>query len=170
LSKHQLASFFLKLLWYYILRNREDFVQLRQYSKTRLTELKQPFKGLVEQMIELAHAVNLDVQISCGYRSALEQKDLYAKGRTTKGPIVTNAAPGQSLHQYRIAVDLFFLDGDKADFSEGNYKKLWDECVKAGLDKQDLVWSGNWRGKLRESAHFQLGNPRWQDLMAKEKK
>lgn len=145
-------------------------MQLRQYSKNRLTELKQPFKGLVEQMIEIAHSINLDVQISCGYRSPLEQKDLYAKGRTTKGPIVTTAAPGQSLHQYRIAVDLFFLTDGKADFNLDKYKQLWDACVKAGLDKQDLVWSGNWRGKFRETAHFQLGNPDWKDLMAKEKK
>lgn len=140
-------------------------MELRQYSKKRLTELKQPFKGLVEQMIELAHDAGLDIQISCGYRTPEEQKLLYAKGRTTKGPIVTHANAGQSLHQYRIAADFFFLVNGKADFALDKYKTVWELCVKAGLDKQDLVWSGNWRGKLRESAHFQLGNPRWQDLI-----
>lgn len=39
-----------------------------------------------------------DLTVVYGHRTHAEQAALYAKGRTTPGPRVTNAAPGQSKH------------------------------------------------------------------------
>lgn len=49
----------------------------------------------------------------CVYRSREEQHDLYAKGRTAPGPIVTYARAGQSLHNYlpAFAIDYGFFSG-----------------------------------------------------------
>lgn len=43
--------------------------------------------------------------IHYGFRSAEVQGRLYAQGRTTPGPIVTNAPPGHSPHEFGLAVD-----------------------------------------------------------------
>jgi len=47
------------------------------------------------------------VGISSTYRSIERQNELFAQGRTTPGPIVTNARGGQSLHNFRLAFDIF---------------------------------------------------------------
>ena len=43
--------------------------------------------------------------IYCGRRTMEEQAELYAKGRTKAGKIVTKAKPGQSYHNYGLAFD-----------------------------------------------------------------
>ncbi len=46
-----------------------------------------------------------------GLRSFEEQGQLFAKGRTAPGPIVTRAKPGMSYHNYGLATDwLYFRD------------------------------------------------------------
>lgn len=44
------------------------------------------------------------------YRSPARQQTLWNQGRTAPGPIVTNAKPGESAHQYNRALDVA-LDG-----------------------------------------------------------
>lgn len=43
--------------------------------------------------------------IYCGRRTMEEQAALFAKGRTSKGRIVTKAKPGESYHNYGLAFD-----------------------------------------------------------------
>lgn len=133
-------------------------------TQERLDKLKPEFKALVEKLLDLGYANGNSPQISSGLRTPEEQNALYAKGRTEKGPKVTNARAWQSLHQYGIAVDLFFLVDGKADFTPSSYQLLWELACKAGLDRQGLTWSGNWTGSLKETAHFQLGRPDWREL------
>jgi len=137
----------------------------KSYTQVRLTELDEPFRTLMSQLLELGYKNGMCPQISAGYRSPEEQDALYARGRTTKGPRITNARRYESLHQYRIAADVFFLDaGGKADYTENLFRTLWNLACKAGLDREGLHWSGLWQGSLRESAHFQLGRPDWREL------
>ena len=51
--------------------------------------------------------------IVSGYRSSAEQNALYAQGRTTAGPIVTNAKGGQSAHNVGMAIDFVPLVGGR---------------------------------------------------------
>ena len=47
------------------------------------------------------------VGISSTYRSVERQNELFAQGRTAPGAIVTNARGGQSMHNFRLAFDIF---------------------------------------------------------------
>lgn len=51
--------------------------------------------------------------VTSGRRSMRDQEKLYAQGRTAPGPIVTNARPGQSAHNYGRAVDVVLDDSSK---------------------------------------------------------
>lgn len=133
-------------------------------TKERLAELTPEFKAIVEALLQAGYANGMNPQISCGYRSPAEQDKLYAQGRTEKGGRVTNSRRYQSMHQYRLAVDLFFLKDGKATFNEVDYHTLWNLACKAKLDAKGLQWSGNWSGSFKESAHFQLGKQDWKDL------
>lgn len=92
------------------------------------------------------------------YRSFEEQARLYAQGRTAPGRIVTNARPGESLHNYRpaLAFDIAFQDG------KGGYSCL--ECFRkfAGIAKFfGLEWGGDWQG-FKDMPHFQPPGYTWQ--------
>lgn len=126
------------------------------YTEVRLKTLLPHVESVISQLLELCYESGINVQISCAYRSIEEQNMLYAIGRTKKGKIVTFAKGGQSEHQRRTAVDLFFLDAKgKASFDERLYARVWFIACSHGLDKYGLEWSGNWK-KMKEMAHFQI--------------
>lgn len=74
-----------------------------------------------------------------GFRSFKEQEELYAKGRTAPGPIVTKAPPGASWHNFGVACDL-------ADFSLRDPWKADFGLLQEACDKLGLVWGGRIRG------------------------
>jgi peptidoglycan LD-endopeptidase CwlK len=97
-------------------------------------------------------------------RTEKEQNDLYAKGRTTPGPKVTNAKAFESYHNYGLAVDIVLLvDKDKngsyesaswetdVDF-DGDGVSDWMEVVKV-FKKYGWVWGGDW--KFLDKPHFE---------------
>ena len=136
-----------------------------------LARLKPEFAALLDAMLELGYRNEMNPQISCSIRTPQEQDAEHAKGRTIlktlegkAQAIVTNARRFQSLHQYGIAADLFFLVNGKADFEDSKFRTLWNLACKAGLDRKGLEWSGLWSGSLREGAHFQFGKPSWREL------
>ena len=57
--------------------------------------------GWVNEMV----TSRIEPLIYCGRRTMEEQAALYAKGRTSKGKIVTKARPGESYHNYGLAFD-----------------------------------------------------------------
>ena len=97
-------------------------------------------------------------------RTFKEQDELYAKGRTAPGSIVTNAKSGLSMHNYGLAIDIVLIvdkNGDgkfesaswdvKSDF-DGDGKADWMEVV--GIFKQyGWTWGGNW--KFYDAPHFE---------------
>lgn len=94
------------------------------------------------EVVKLAYEVGIFVQITAGYRSFLEQKELYEQGRTNKSkPIVTYARAGQSLHNYGLAVDFVIISDDAK-------RTLWTEDEKwtrvAAIAKSlGFVWGGD---------------------------
>ena len=52
----------------------------------------------------------INVKIITGTRTYQEQDELYAKGRTTAGPKVTNAPAGYSWHNFGVAWDFVVFD------------------------------------------------------------
>lgn len=104
--------------------------------------------------IAACHAEGIDLLVTCSYRDPAEQARLYAQGRTTPGKIVTNARPGQSFHEYRVAYDVVPLRDGKAVWgTSGEDGKLWQRVGALGK-AQGLEWAGDWR--FKEYPHFQF--------------
>lgn len=76
-------------------------------------------------------------QPTAGYRSITEQNELYAKGRTAPGQIVTWAKGGTSAHNYGCATDWAFFENGKPVWSDD--MRIWapylNACDKVGLKK-----------------------------------
>lgn len=96
----------------------------------------------------------IDLLITCTYRCPADQDKLYAQGRTTKGPVVTNAKAWDSMHQYRIAYDVVPLrDGKPVWGTSGADGELWAKIGAIG-EACGLEWAGRWKS-FREFPHFQ---------------
>lgn len=107
--------------------------------------VKRQAQNVIDEMALLGHRV----RITEGYRTFERQGELYAQGRTKPGPIVTNAKPGESLHNYGVAIDFVFVkEGYNAS------KELWETLGKTG-EKQGFRWGGRWQGFV-DRPHFEL--------------
>lgn len=99
------------------------------------------------------------VRITQGTRTWDEQAKLYAQGRTISGKKVTNAKPGQSIHNYGLAVDIcLMIDGKTASWDtakdwDNDQVADWYECVKI-FAKHGWDWGGNWK-TFKDLPHFE---------------
>ena len=95
-------------------------------------------------------------------RSVSEQNELYAKGRTKPGRIVTHAKGTDygSMHQWGIAFDFYRNDGKGAYNASGDF---FHKVGKIGTGL-GLEWGGNWKN-IKDMPHFQL--PDWGSTPAK---
>lgn len=71
-----------------------------------LDHLRPEFRVRVEALLEACRAEGLGFEVYEGFRSRERQGWLFAQGRTAPGKVVTQAAPGQSFHEYGAAADL----------------------------------------------------------------
>ena len=105
-----------------------------------------------QQFLDSCKALGIDVILTSTYRDYESQDALYAQGRTAPGKIVTNAKGGESWHNFRCAVDVCPIVNGKPDW-DGSHP-VWQELGHQGR-LAGLEWAGEWKGSLRESAHFQ---------------
>jgi peptidoglycan LD-endopeptidase CwlK len=113
--------------------------------------------------LERSYASGIQLLVTCTYRDDAEQARLYAQGRTVPGRIVTNAKPGQSLHNLVAgglpaarALDVVPMVGGKPVWgTKGADLALWMKVGEIG-ESCGLEWAGRWRGALREFPHFQF--------------
>lgn len=114
-------------------------------------------------MREKAQAVLADCQqaglplrVFEAWRSPERQRFLYAKGRTTPGPIVTYAKAWQSYHQHGLAADFVgFIDGNWTwNLPDATWRKLHRFGESHGLEKLGF-----------ETPHLQVAGLRIRDLM-----
>lgn len=129
-----------------------------------LSLLHPAFRSLIEQVIAAAAEQGLVLVPMSGARDHDEQQRLYDQGRTAPGAIVTNARPGQSLHNYGMALDLVPQQLiDTANWSPES--DLW-QTVGALASEFGLEWGGNWTGFV-DRPHVQMGGTGgWQALQA----
>ena len=105
---------------------------------------------------------SLDSNTFCRFTHTLrtidEQNRLYAKGRTIRGQIVTNARGGQSYHNYGLAIDIVLISEGKATWDR---KKDFDQDGQA--DFMEVVkifkehgweWGGDFKS-FKDFPHFQ---------------
>lgn len=99
-----------------------------------------------------ADAEGIRLVITQGLRSMKEQARLYAQGRTTPGPIVTNAPAGSSWHNFGLAIDVAPLDQwGKPHWP--NDEALWTRIGEIG-EAVGFEWGGRWPKPDRP--HFQF--------------
>jgi peptidoglycan LD-endopeptidase CwlK len=129
------------------------------------TGLYPPFADAVSKM-EL-QANKIGAFLFDGYRSTEEQLVLYSKGREFISPtgkwivtnprlVVTDAAPGDSAHNYGVGSDWAF-DADPAkpgvQWSWDN-RFPWNELGQIG-ESLGFEWGNTWR-TFPEKVHFQM--------------
>jgi peptidoglycan L-alanyl-D-glutamate endopeptidase CwlK len=103
--------------------------------------------------------------IICGTRTFEEQAKIYASGRSIKGPILTKAMPGASMHNYGMAWDFCMFEG--VDKHGGIGKAIFDDeilakCGHIALDR-GLDWGGAWKS-FKDYPHIQMPGIKLADL------
>lgn len=118
-----------------------------------IADLHPYLQELVSLLIKKCDAQGLKIGISECVRTVKEQNDLYAKGRTVGGSIVTNAkgTSYSSCHQWGIAFDFYRNDGKGAYNESGNF---FEKVGKIG-QSLNLEWGGTWVS-IKDKPHFQL--------------
>jgi len=92
----------------------------------------------------------IDVSITSTFRDDASQASIYAKGRTAPGPRVTNAKPGYSMHNHRVAFDFVPIVDGKAVWNDDH---LWAKCGAIG-ESIGLEWGGGWQSFV-DKPHMQ---------------
>lgn len=116
------------------------------------------------EMVKRAYQEGIFVQISAGYRSMDEQAKLYGQGRlgyfydgknysNLSKPRVTNAKPGQSYHNFGLAIDYFIVsdDGKNAIWTvDAKWKRV------AAIGKSlGFSWGGDW-SSFKDYPHLDM--------------
>ena len=120
-------------------------------------------QGVHPDLQTLFHEVvkHFDCSVISGLRTDEEQQELYAKGRTEGGDIVTykDGIVNKSKHQLGLAVDvvpypsLYTDEGIMREF--GWYvKETAKEMKRRGLIDADITWGGDWR--FKDLPHFEI--------------
>lgn len=125
----------------------------------RLADLHPALQLPAEQFLGDCADAGYDVLVTCTYRSNAEQAAAYAQGRTVPGKIVTNAKPGQSLHNTTLhgkpaaqALDVVPLRFGKPVWDSKD--PAWQAIGKIG-EANGFEWAGRWK-RMREFPHFQM--------------
>ncbi|AXN39869.1 M15 family metallopeptidase [Peribacillus butanolivorans] len=104
-----------------------------------------------EKLIEVCKEKDIDIIIAQAYRSIAEQNALFAKGRTTAGPKVTNARGGTSYHNYGLAIDYCLkVDGKAIWTVNKDWRTVAEEAKKIGFE-----WGGEWKTFI-DYPHLQM--------------
>lgn len=114
-------------------------------------------KAKITQVLTAMAALNHPMRVCQGVRTAEQQQDLYAQGRSIPGKIVTNAdgfklRSNHQLHpsdNYGHAVDCCFMTGEP--FGETQPWSLYGAAVKA----VGLNWGGSWTS-FQDRPHAEL--------------
>lgn len=119
-------------------------------NSRNIDDLHPHVQVLCRRFLERTRDQGIDVIVTSTYRDYESQTALYAQGRTTPGRIVTNARPGQSFHNFRLAFDFVPIDHGKAQWTD---TATFTRC---GLIAEEvgLEWAGRWK-RFRELAHAQ---------------
>ncbi len=127
-------------------------------ASRNITDLHSDFQPMVKELLsrgqEAIKHTGYTFFITDGYRSMDEQAKLYASGRTVEGNVLTMAAPGQSPHNYGLAVDLAFQKDGKLSYSNDLYNLIDPIARSLGF-----ILGVDWT-KFKDRPHFEY--PYWQ--------
>ncbi|AOH54504.1 hypothetical protein ABE28_009075 [Peribacillus muralis] len=121
-------------------------------------------KASALEMIKRAYKEGIYAQISAGFRSMEEQAALYGQGRlfySYRGknyadlskPQVTKAKPGQSFHNFGVAID-FFIVSDDGKNAIWTINTKWTRVASIGKEL-GFKWGGDWTG-FKDYPHLEM--------------
>ena len=140
-------------------------VSLEELIKRSINRMGAVHPSLKEYTIELikrCYSEGIYIQISSGFRSKEDQAYIYGQGRPnfiwngkkygSKGSIISNAAPGTSIHNYGLAIDYFLVtdDGNKSIWTVNEKWKRVAEIAKS----MGFEWGGDWTS-FKDYSHLQ---------------
>lgn len=123
-----------------------------------LAELHPSIQPLAAKLIQLAAQQGYSLVLCEGYRSYEYQDQLYAKGRTSPGAVVTGTRGGESWHNFGLAFDVAMVapgpDPKKGQPSWPKNRDVWQ--VIGNLGKSiGLGWGGDFT-KIADYGHFEF--------------
>ncbi|MBL8448821.1 MAG: M15 family metallopeptidase [Dechloromonas sp.] len=128
-------------------------------SEKTIATLLPEVQPIARALVHKAQAAGITIRLISGLRTYEEQDALYAQGRSTPGPRVTNARAGYSNHNFGIAFDIGVFEGNKYLPDSPKYKAVGVLGADLGLE-----WGGNWK-TIVDQPHYQL-RPTWAASMS----
>lgn len=117
-----------------------------------IAQLHPSVQPKARELLQRTTNIGIPIVLTSSYRSPEQQAAAYAQGRTTPGAIVTNAPPGSSWHEFRLAFDVAPMDQTgKAVWPED--PALWARIGSAGK-KAGLTWGGDF-ATILDRPHFE---------------
>lgn len=139
-----------------------------------LTDLSPIVRPRIDEFLSASRDAGLDLLVVSTLRTFQEQQDAWDQGRTKPGPdvsvlrpkgrIVTKARPGQSAHNYGMAIDVVPIVGGKPlwKFDARRPGPVWALVGRLGQDA-GLEWFGDPLSEFIEGCHFQ--HPNWKSMI-----
>jgi peptidoglycan L-alanyl-D-glutamate endopeptidase CwlK len=118
-------------------------------SEKNIATLEPQTAKLAREHLRRLQAEGLNFKVTSATRTFAEQAALFAKGRTAKGPKVTNARPGSSWHNYGVAYDLTLFSGKNPVWDSKHYATAGRIGKELGLR-----WGGDFRS-IVDRPHFE---------------
>ena len=116
-----------------------------------LNDLDPRLKPMVEELLKININGYYPFLVE-GFRSNKRQSELYAKGRSAPGRIITYAKAGGSDHNYGRAIDIAFK-------KKYDWRLSWSKDLYKGLvpyaKKLGFKWGGDWV-KFSDMPHFYI--------------
>ncbi len=137
-----------------------------ELSTKDLKKLNSCYGDLETLAIEAIKGSPYPFGITWGHRSPEIQGDLYAKGRTAPGKIVTycDGVTKLSKHNYSpsLAFDIVIYVNGKVSWESGLYLEVGthimevaEKLFEAGKITNRITWGGHWH-KFKDWPHFQI--------------
>ncbi|WP_235062690.1 M15 family metallopeptidase [Thalassobacillus devorans] len=146
---------------FYLEENETDFELLQREGDDPMpTGLHPKVAKKRDQLVARAEEKGIEVVITEGFRTIKEQEEIYERGRSEKGNIVTYAEGGESYHNYGLAIDFALRNKNEKVIwdteydGNGNGKSDWMEVVEIAKDL-GFDWGGDWR-RFKDYPHFQM--------------
>jgi LAS superfamily LD-carboxypeptidase LdcB len=129
-------------------------------SAQRIAELHPLVRPSFEGFINDAEAaLNIELLVPQAYRTFPQQQAIYNQGRTTPGPIVTEALAGESYHNYGLAADVAPKGLDGNPLWKYNFAVLVPFAAKYGI-----TWGGHFPDPDVDHFEMKLGY-KWHQLL-----
>lgn len=175
---------------------RARAIKLNTMASRDIADLSPGFRAQVEILQDEADFIGFDLLIYCTQRELVEQARLYRVGRSLErikrkadelaeqwnrpdlammlmevGPQqgahkLTYAGPGQSYHNYGLAVDAVPLREGRPVWGVEckEDRALWKELGKLAKTVS-LDWGGDW-ARFKDYPHIQQKNINWREMIA----